>query len=308
MDLNIKKILVGISGSSRKVLAAAAELGRKAKARIELMSVVRPPGPMYGLSEGERHNIARAAAAAQLRALERLARPLRASGLTVGCHVEISSSVTEGLLRHIARSKPTLVAIEAHKHNVLSRLLLTQTDFNLVRYCPVPLLIVKNRARVRRAAVLAALDPSQANRKPATLDTQIVTAARGLSRLLGGSLQGAHVYPPLVGYVGDAMFAPVAIPISMPEQKKYVNGVRTRFKAFCARYRIKPRNVHLRMGDPAIELPSLARSARARVVVMGAVSRNFLKRTLLGSTAEQALDAMPCDILVIKPKQFRAAA
>ena len=62
------------------------------------------------------------------------------------------------------------------------------------------------------------------------------------------------------------------------------------------------------MGDPAYRLPSIARSAGARMVVMGAVSRNAIRRAFIGSTAEQALDAMPCDVLVVKPGNWRATA
>jgi universal stress protein E len=148
MDLIIDKILVGISGRSRKVLAAAAEISRKSKAEMEVFSVVRPPSTIYGMTEAARHNRAREHAAAQLAALGKLVKPLRASGLSVKCRVDINSSVTEGILARIKQYQPSLVAIEAHKHNVLSRLLLSQTDYNLIRYCPVPLLTVKNATRV----------------------------------------------------------------------------------------------------------------------------------------------------------------
>jgi universal stress protein E len=38
------------------------------------------------------------------------------------------------------------------------------------------------------------------------------------------------------------------------------------------------------------------------MVVMGAISRTALHRLLLGSTAEQILDALPCDVLLVKPR------
>jgi universal stress protein E len=49
----------------------------------------------------------------------------------------------------------------------------------------------------------------------------------------------------------------------------------------------------------------MARRLRADVVVMGAVSRRGLARLLIGNTAEQALDELPCDVLVVKPRGFR---
>ncbi len=302
MDLKVDRVLVCIYAGGRKALATAAEIARKSQAKIEVMSVERPPSPMYGRSEGERRKIARAAAVVQLARLEKLAKPLRAAGLSIQCHVEVNGAITEGILQRIAQYKPSLVVIQAHKHNAFARLLLSQTDHNLIRHCPTPLLIVKNSARVRRSNVLAALDPWRINDKPSSLDARIISTARSFAHLLGGALHGAHVYAPLIGYVGDAMFAPVAIPVALPEQKKYAARIRGAFKSFCAKHRFVSRNVHLRMGDPATSLPALARSVRARMVVMGAVSRNVVKRTFIGNTAEQVLDAMPCDILVVKPE------
>jgi universal stress protein E len=39
---------------------------------------------------------------------------------------------------------------------------------------------------------------------------------------------------------------------------------------------------------------------------MGAVSRSGLKRIFIGNTAQRLLDTLACDILVVKPHQFRA--
>jgi nucleotide-binding universal stress UspA family protein len=72
------------------------------------------------------------------------------------------------------------------------------------------------------------------------------------------------------------------------------------------KYRIAPRRAHLQMGDPKFVLPALARSLESQMVVMGAISRSGFDRLLLGSTVEQVLDALPCDVLVVKPKPARA--
>jgi universal stress protein E len=49
----------------------------------------------------------------------------------------------------------------------------------------------------------------------------------------------------------------------------------------------------------------LAAELDAAVVVMGAVARNWLKRVFVGATAEQTLDRLPCDLLIIKPDWFQ---
>jgi universal stress protein E len=39
---------------------------------------------------------------------------------------------------------------------------------------------------------------------------------------------------------------------------------------------------------------------------MGAVSRSGLARLFIGNTAEQVMDALPCDLLVVKPPRFKS--
>ena len=45
----------------------------------------------------------------------------------------------------------------------------------------------------------------------------------------------------------------------------------------------------------------------ADVVVMGAVSRRGLKRLFVGNTAEDVLDKLPCDLLIVKAAGFETS-
>jgi universal stress protein E len=49
----------------------------------------------------------------------------------------------------------------------------------------------------------------------------------------------------------------------------------------------------------------LARRQRAGIVVMGAISRSGLARLVVGNVAEQVLDSLACDVLVLKPADFK---
>jgi universal stress protein E len=55
---------------------------------------------------------------------------------------------------------------------------------------------------------------------------------------------------------------------------------------------------------PSEAVPRKARELRADIAVMGAISRSALKRIVIGNTAERVLGALPCDVLVVKPKRF----
>jgi universal stress protein E len=50
-----------------------------------------------------------------------------------------------------------------------------------------------------------------------------------------------------------------------------------------------------------------ARRLSAAIVVMGAISRRGLKRFFIGNSAEQLLDELRCDLLVVKPAHFVTA-
>lgn len=309
MPFRIRRILVAVAdGAAKRVTRRAGDLAVEAHAKIELFSVIRPDSTVLGLPNATLLQINRAIAESRRRELEKLATRLRLRGIDVSCTVVTNDSLSESIIKRLKEAPAQLVAIEAHKHSLFARWFLLQCDYDLIRHCPVPLLIVKKMGRPNRRPILAALDPWHQNDKPASLDSRIVDASRTVCKLMNASLHSVHAYSPLLGFVSDSAFAPVAIPISLPQEEAHAATVRRRFKALNTRYRISPRHGHLHVGDPAYVLPALAKSLKAQMVVMGAISRTALDRLLLGSTAEQVLDALPCDVLIVKPKSTRTAS
>ena len=74
--------------------------------------------------------------------LEDLADELRAGGLDVTTHVHWDNPLHEGILRRVAEFEPDLMVKDTHSHHsLLRRALFTNTDWNLIRRCPVPLLL-----------------------------------------------------------------------------------------------------------------------------------------------------------------------
>jgi universal stress protein E len=61
------------------------------------------------------------------------------------------------------------------------------------------------------------------------------------------------------------------------------------------------------MGRVSDELASVVKRINAAIVVMGAVSRSGLRRVFIGNTAERLLDDLNCDLLVVKPANFKSA-
>lgn len=298
------RILVAVADPSaglNKAVRRASGLAHKTGASIELFNAIRS-AVSSGTAHAAAEQFTRYEAEQNRRRLERTANRLRREELIVDTNVQTGYPVHEAILRQGRLSKASLVVIEARKHNVFARLLLTQTDFELIRRCPVPLLIVKGRSAWHRPRILAALDPFHTNDKPSALDGEIVAAAHAVAAVVRGSVHAAHIYRPLVRFVPGAPIGPPALAGIPAQERAYKFAIRRRFFEDLSRYKIPTNKAHLVCGDPATELPALARSMRASLVVMGAMSRSGLKRIFIGNTAEHVLDSLRCDVLVVKPR------
>jgi universal stress protein E len=298
-----ERILVAIADpavASSKAVRRAAMLAHKSGASIELFNAI-PAVVSAGMVHAESERFTRYEAQENQRLLERSANRLRREEIIVTTHVETGYPPHEAILRKVRLTKPDLLIIEARKHNIFARLLLTQTDFELIRRCPVPLLIVKRRAAWRRPRILAALDPFHANDKPSELDAEIALTAQAFATLVGGSVHAAHIYRPPMRLIAG-MKIDAAVVAAIPAQEKaYKAAVRRVFFEALGRFGFAKSRGHLRCGHPAIELPAVARAVRAGLVVMGAISRSGMKRIFVGNTAEQVLDSLRCDVLIVKP-------
>jgi universal stress protein E len=308
-SFQLRTILVAVANPaarSNKAVNRAADLAHKTGASIELFNAIPTPQIAMGYAAAAVADGVRAAAAQNRADLERIANRLRREELIVQTTVQSGDAVHEAILRQASLTRADLVVIEAHRHSRLARLLLSQTDFELIRRSPVPLLIVKGSKPWRGPRVLAALDPLHAHDKPQALDERIVDAAAGMAAILGGALHLTHVCRPLVDLFPGVVMEATILTVTPEQEKTYENGVRRQFYQAIRPYRVSPKRRHFLCGDPATELPSLALSLKAGLVVMGAVSRSGLKRMFIGHTAEHVLDALSCDVLIVKPPDFRA--
>ena len=118
-----------------------------------------------------------------------------------------------------------------------------------------------------------------------------------------GPLHLAHAnYPTIVGL-------PEAQPLATRKwatlsYEELMEQERQAFEAFRAEMKVMRTRAHLLTGNPVTVIPRQARELGAQIVVMGAVSRSGLMRVLIGNTAERVLEALPCDVLVVKPDGF----
>jgi universal stress protein E len=225
-------------------------------------------------------------------------------GVVVNCRAQWDYPPHEAIVRRAIRIKADLIIAECHEGSRLAPWLVHLTDWELLRTSPLPVLLMKNTRVYQRPIILAAVDPSHQHAKPAALDGEIVALGKSLAKSLRGSLHAMHAnYPAVFGLtLGDPGIDAVSLAASYAEQKRRDAGD---FKAFAEHAGISRSRRHSIDGDPAHGIPRVARSTRAQLVVMGAVSRSGLKRVFIGNTAERVLSELPCDVLVVKPPRFK---
>lgn len=295
--MQMKSILVVVEPDSetQPALDKAAQLARHTGAALELMIADYNPfledgyyfDPLQAQKMRYEHGEQR------MQELEALADPLRSQGLSVSAATAWGNPPHDEIIRRVKETAPDLVMASTRHHNKVARLFLANEDWELVRYCPVPLLLVKARAWPEKPVFVAAVDPDHAHDKPAALDNKIIAVVKALAAVEDGNVHLFHSswLPPLSGVY------PLIADRDSEEDK---------LGKLAARNDVAEENCHLSDQEIADSLPALVAELKASVVAMGAVSRSRLDRVLIGNTAERLLDHLDCDILVVKPDEMPA--
>jgi universal stress protein E len=234
-----------------------------------------------------------------------LAKPLRERGLDVTTEVECADPLHVALSDRARRTTAGLVIKDTHHHSLGKRTLMTNTDWELIRACPVPLLLTKPNAWASTPKICAAVDPGHANDKPALLDNRILDYAALLAKGLAGELHVLHVYLPIAIVAAAAAGSPpMAMTVSAEDLAREAEQKRKQLVELVAEYRVAPANLHLDVGGPGAALPRAAGALGADIVAMGAISRSGLQRVFIGSTAEDVLERLPCDAFIVRSPDF----
>lgn len=234
--------------------------------------------------------------------LELLAKPLRKRGLKVVTTAVWDYPAYEAIVRRAATTRTDLIVAECQPGKHRAPFLLRLTDWELLRYSPAPVLLVKTPDAYRRPVILSAVDPSHARAKTSKLDEKIVEVSTLLRRTLHGTLHAVHCYDPfpISSTPSDILSSRAASQIGKEQERL----ARQRLRKATSRAGITTKRQHVSCAFPQGAIQSTASKVGASIVVMGAVSRTGFKRLLIGNTAERVLDDLSCDVLVVKPPHF----
>lgn len=236
--------------------------------------------------------------------LEHTAERLRAQGVRVRTSVRWDYPAYEGVVRQALRLEPSLVIAQSSRKGRAARLVLTQTDYKLIETCPCPVLFIKNGRPYSDPVIMAAVDPARSHGKPAALDDEILEAADTICGALKGSMRIFHAGAPWDGARAKHDLRDLPEEVQEDVHGAYSRSIQAPVLALAKRHRVAEHFVQVVEGDAAELLPGVVGRESAQIVALGAVSRSRIGRALIGHTAERLLDALRCDVLVVKPPAF----
>jgi universal stress protein E len=295
-----KKIIAVVTDPFAKTQPAAtkaAALARRVGARVTLLNVFMLPQPVSTATSTK----ALIATAVRERK-QRLTAIARQLGLQAPqTIVQWDFPVHAGIVRQVVRTSPDLVVAETHREGRIARLILANTDWELIRSCPCPIWFVRRPTLPRAPRLLVAVDPTHARAKPARLDDRLLSVARDVTRQVGGTISIAHAEESTAGTLISTLLW------GLPDQKRaartreIMESRRVVIAEIASRYEVPAARCYVQAGSAREVIPAAVRQSRADLLVMGAVSRSAPGTPVIGGTAEHVIDRVECDLLIIKP-------
>jgi universal stress protein E len=296
--------IVDPTSQQQPAVTKAAVLAEKCQARLDLFICDTKAAKNARVAELLRESPRARLDANLSEMLDALAAPLRRRGIDVTTEVISADPLHTALVERVQRTCADLVVKDTHHHSIAQRTFLTNTDWELIRGCPVPLLLVKPTAWSPAHRIAAAVDPGHADDKPRLLDTCILNEASRLAQQFNGELHAIHAYIPASVIAAAVAQPPVVVDVPLQALAAEREARLKEVCALTAEYRLPPTSVHVEAGGAKEVLSRVAQQCEIDVMVMGAVSRSALKRIVIGSTAESVLEHLPCDLMVVKSPNF----
>lgn len=293
-------VIVDPAATHHSAVIKGALLAEKFGAKLELFACNAELHPLKQVANGPPQSTM--TLATELKdLLETLAQPLRERSLEVTTDAICAAPLHAALLDHARRTDADLVVKDTRHHTFARRTVFTNTDWELIRGLSASLLLTKPSAWSKLPNILAAVDAGHEHEKGVSLDHCILDHAAKLAQQFDGKLHVVHAYPCKVPVVAPMMTGPLLSASIAPEALAAEHAAKLRILTKLAdEYSLPRANIHLEVGGVRGSICNVASQVHADVVVLGAMARNGLARAFIGNTAEEVLERLPCDALIVK--------
>lgn len=224
------------------------------------------------------------------------------SGVPIEIKVIWHNRPFEAIIQEAIADGHDLVLKMAHQHDKLEAMLFTPTDWHLLRKCPCPVWMVKDQPWPENGKALVALKLVTDEPYHQHLNEKLVQEALELAdRVNHTEVHLVCSYP--------ATPINISIELSGFDPGVYDDAVRGQhlleMKALRQKFGIGEQFTHVEKGLPEEILPEIAGQLDAGILVLGCSGRTGISAAFLGNTAEQVINHLRCDLLVIKSDDYQ---
>jgi nucleotide-binding universal stress UspA family protein len=189
-----------------------------------------------------------------------------------------------------------LLVIGTHGRAGVDRVILGSVAERIVRKAGCPVMVIRDRKYTGFKRIIVPIDFSDCSRK--ALEYAIATANSHNSKLTILHVYEESFIEPYVNAANSEEEAgEIMKEIEQVNETKYDEFLKT----------IDLRGVEydklLVKGIPETEIVEIAMEQQADLIVMGTYGRTGIKHILIGSTAEEVVRAVHCDIIIVKPEK-----
>ncbi|MBP2171528.1 universal stress protein E [Erwinia toletana] len=253
------------------------------------------------LSPDERTNMRKGVISQRTEWIREQAHAYLEAGVEIEIKVVWHNRPFEAIIQEVLSGKHDLVLKMAHQHDRLEAVIFTPTDWHLLRKCPCPVWMVKDQPWPEGGKALVAVNLASEEPHHDLLNQKLIKETVELADMVN------HTE---VHLIGAYPITPINIAIELPDfdPSIYNDAIRGQhlvaMKALRQKFSMDEKFTHVEKGLPEEVIPELAEHLDAGIVVLGTIGRTGISAAFLGNTAEQVIDHLRCDLLVIKPDGF----
>ena len=318
---SIKRILVVIDPSEDQQVALSRALQLAGAEPLELMLYTCVYYPVLSgnhfLSDEHIERSKQSIIQANQLKLDKLVASNSAAYLRFHTQVQWCEPIYIAIIKAARAFAADLIIKSSHKHSALTRTFFNSTDLQLLKATELPLLFVKATTSLLLGAansskVMAALDPYDELSQKGQIDNTILASAYRLANQTHQALHACHCFDPsywevLLESVRHANIWTEVFPANSNDSNLTVlDNLRLqhnqKFARECAEFVPNSANQHLLAGELVSTLAATVEKLGVATLVVGTSYRTGL----LASKAEELLEALNCDLLVVKPKAFES--
>lgn len=229
--------------------------------------------------------------------LDSYANEAERNGIEISTEVHWQKNIHDAVMASMNTGNFDLVVKGTKAHYTIIDRIFTHSDWNLLRHCPAPILMVKSAQPWVNNRILASIDATSQDEGHQLINENILAFAEHLSDNFSTDLHIVNSYPMVA--LAFAMVPEVSAPDDIHQ---YITKQhRLECSKYARKYNVNEDNVHIKEGDPDDVLEDMTKELAADVVVIGTIGREGLSGVLLGNTAERIIERVSCDVLVVKP-------